>query len=250
MRQSKLIRYYGTTERMTEKEAYRCEKYLKRNQERIITKGRFLIDGKALNKPYNLDCFNCHLVHRETCCENGQPYAVEEWQIPLIEKESAIIAEKYFNGRLREKTLQSGCFEQTEPGVVRMEKGSCMFYGEVEGKRCCYLHANGVREEKDVYSIKPFSCQLYPIDLIEVGDHLLITALTEETASFSRWGSDYLEAFYCANLDRRKHAHHIDEKHFAVDDYQSAYYWGKELIIRSLGQDTYDILHETVQENG
>ncbi|PPA91452.1 DUF3109 family protein [Brevibacillus laterosporus] len=249
MRNDVTYGYYGTTERMSQKESYHFHKYVKKKKNRLVQKGHFYIDVDALQRPCHLDCFNCHIVHRETCCENGQPYAVQDWQLSLIEAESRSVAAAYLNGRSQQRVMEHGCFESAEPGVVRMEKGSCLFYGQVDGQRCCLLHAHGLREQKDVYSIKPFSCQLYPIDFVMMdNENILITALTEETASFSRWGHEYLEIFYCANQEKRKQATHIDEQLFSLDGYQPAYIWGRELIERSFGEDAYQSVIEAIYQ--
>ncbi|WP_139489526.1 DUF3109 family protein [Brevibacillus dissolubilis] len=236
-------RYYGTTDPMPKSEAYRCSKYLKRHKDDILLIGQYLIDTTALMTPCNLDCFHCSSVHRETCCEGGQPYSVDGWQIPLLEQEGPQIIERFFTGSAHRYASQHGIWDrEKEAGTPATCSGSCLFYREVDGTRLCAIHAHAIRADKDVYSLKPFSCQLYPIELIQLGSYVLITALTEETAPFSRWGYDYLDSFYCSNLKKRQVATHIDPDRFRVEDYQPAYVWGEEVISRAFGPELYDQL--------
>lgn len=231
-------KYYGTPDAMPEKEAYHCAKYIKRNQENIVVIGRFLIDTEALRTPFNLDCFQCRLVHRETCCENGQPYAVDQWQVPLLEQAAPTITENYFSPIAQKQTEQYGIWGRDRvPGTLRLQHGSCIFFTEINGVHCCSIHAHAEANSQEVYPVKPFSCQLYPIDLIDLGEQILITAVNPQTAPFSRWGTDYLDNFYCANLERRKQANHIDGNLFAIDQYRPAYQWGLTTIEHAFGKE-------------
>ena len=248
MKNLQSYKYYGTTDLMSQQEAYRCAKYLKQHRASLVAHGRLLIDTKALLTPCNLDCFRCHLVHRETCCENGQPYAMEEWQSKRLEEVADPVIRKYMQGSAGERLMQSGIWDQAKGrGNIQQYRGSCGFLTEVNGSRCCAIHAYAVQENQEVYPVKPFSCQLYPVELIQVGEQILVTALDEETASFSRWGADYLESFYCSNLSRRKAAKHLDEALFALEAYQPAYRWGKYIIENALGKEAYEAVEAAVE---
>jgi hypothetical protein len=229
-------RYAGTPDPMGEREAYHCERYLKRNKAAMLPVGRFLIDIPALLTPFHLDCFHCREVHRETCCENGQPYALDSWQIPMLEKEAPAIAERFLSEREWETYSQSGIFESgSTAGTIRLRNGNCLFFTEWDGRPACAIHAYAEETGRDLYPIKPISCQLYPLDLIDTGECVLVTALQEETAAFSRWGTDYLDRFYCASVDRRRQAKHIDPSLFALEGYRPAYQWGISIIRRMIG---------------
>lgn len=238
MKMKRAFRYVGTPDPMTDKEAYHCEKYLKKNKHAMVRAGRYLVDMRALMALFHLDCWNCRAVHRETCCEGGQPYAVEKWQIPILEGDFPSISAALSDDAERNNWQTNGIWDQREhPGTIRTRHGNCLFYQENNGRYGCAIHAYAEQTGKEVEPLKPFSCQLYPIDLIEVGEDILLTAVTDETSSFSRWGTDYLEQFYCASPSRRKLATHMDEKLFALDGYRPAYEWNLPLLRYVLQED-------------
>lgn len=228
-------RYYGTPDPMTEREAYHCEKYLKRKKDRIIQVGRFLLDSDSLLAPFHLDCGNCRSVHGQTCCEGGQPYSVDKWQMPLIEATTPKAVAAFLQGRSAHPSLW--CAQGYSPGSIPLHEGSCYFYGPIGEGHGCILHAYAEKKGEEVYPLKPFSCQLYPLDLIQIEEKVLITAVTEETAAFSRWGNDYLKNFYCASLERRKAADHLPAEVFAVAGYRPAYQWGNEFLQETFGTE-------------
>ncbi|GAA4710575.1 DUF3109 family protein [Brevibacillus fulvus] len=243
--------YYGTPDRMTQKEQYHCEKYIKRHRERLIAVGRYLIDQEALLAPFNLDCFHCLHVHRETCCENGQPYAVADWQRATLEQTAPAIAELYLSEAVKKQVNQQGIWEagSRTPGNLALRHGSCLFYTEIDGKKCCSIHAYAEAHQHELYPLKPFSCQLYPLDLIQADEQILITAVTRDTAAFSRWGSDYLDNFYCASKDRRKAAEHLAPEHFAIEDYRPAYLWGLAFIGGAFGPEVAETLKDIMENH-
>ncbi|WP_134682963.1 DUF3109 domain-containing protein [Brevibacillus migulae] len=240
-------RYYGTPDPMTEREVYHCEKYLKRKKDRIIRAGRYLIDQEALLAPFHLDCGNCRSVHGHTCCEGGQPYSVNKWQVPQIEE----TAPKAIESFLKDRTVHPSiwCAQGYRPGNIPVHEGNCYFYGPIGGGYGCMLHAYAEANGEAVYPLKPFSCQLYPLDLIQIGEEILITAVTEQTASFSRWGTDYLENFYCASLSRRQAAVGMAEDQFAIAGYRPAYQWGLELLREAFGVEVELAVANAVKES-
>lgn len=231
MSRKPLFRYVGTPDPMTRGESYRCEKYLKRNKAALVEAGDYLVDVPALLTLFHLDCGNCRTVHRETCCEGGQPYALEERQVSLLNRELPAI-DRHFSANKRFPTWsEQRIWDDRQPaGTLRLEHGHCVFFQEINGKYGCAIHAYAEQTNAELYSLKPFSCLLYPLELIDTGEKILLTALTEETAAFSRWGTDYLEQFYCASVKRRRLAAHLDERHFALEGYRPAYEWNLPLL--------------------
>lgn len=240
MRNGRNYSFVGTSDPMTSSEVYHCEKYLKRNKNSLIQAGEYLVDTAALLALFHLDCGNCRRVHRETCCEGGQPYAVDRGQIPLLESEWPAIAAQMGDSCKAGKWLEHGMWDR-QPGVIRMEHGNCLFYQERNGRYGCAIHAYAEQLERDVLALKPFSCQLYPLDIIATDQGILLTAVTKETSTFSRWGTDYLEQFYCASKERRKVATHIDKSLFALDGYRPAYMWNLPLFRSLLGDEAMRI---------
>ncbi|MEJ8545319.1 DUF3109 family protein [Brevibacillus borstelensis] len=223
---------------MNEREVYACKKYIRKHRAAMKEVGRVLLDLPALLTLFHLDCENCRLVHRETCCEGGQPYAVENRQADLLERESGAIARQLWSERDQRGWAAEGIWDKHYGlGTIRMDHGNCLFYKEIDGRHGCSIHAYAERSGADVVALKPFSCQLYPLEVIDMGEAILLTALTEETAPFSRWGTDYLEHFYCASIQRRMAAAHLDEHFFALTGYKPAYQWNIPLLHALLGSD-------------
>jgi|GEM_PF-814856 hypothetical protein len=231
MSKQPLFRYAGTPDPMTREESERCKKYLKRHEAELVKAGRFLVDVSALLTPFHLDCANCRTVHSETCCEGGQPYALESWQTSRLCRELPAITRHFFGERGTSGWTEENIWDQRKlPGTLRLTNGRCVFFREIDGIYGCALHAYAEQTNAELHALKPFSCQLYPLDLIDTGKSILLTALTAETASFSRWGSDYLEQFYCANRKRRREASHLDENRFSLAGYRPAYEWNLPLL--------------------
>ncbi|RNB85079.1 DUF3109 family protein [Brevibacillus fluminis] len=242
-------RYYGTSDPMSGKEAYQCDRYVKRQKANLYVYGRYLLDMPALMRPFHLDCWQCRKAHRETCCENGQPYAVADWQKPILDAAAGEIVERYFPQQAKESVVRHGIWDTFNTvGSLRSQHGNCVFFKEINGRNCCAIHAFAESDGKDVYQLKPFSCMLYPLELIEMGDTLLITALTDETAHFSRWGFDYLEQFYCASLDRRKLAKHLDHSLFSLEGYRPAYEWNEFIIHQAFGVDVVNTIRTLAEQ--
>ncbi|USG63790.1 DUF3109 family protein [Brevibacillus ruminantium] len=243
MKESSHFRYIGTPDQMNEKEAYSCKKYIKSHRESMKRVGNLLIDLPALLTPFHLDCGNCRHVHHETCCEGGQPYALENKQADLLEKMSGAIANQFWSESAQRKLAAEGIWDKHfGVGTIRMDHSNCLFYKEINGSYGCSIHAYAQKAGMDVVPLKPFSCQLYPLELIDTGDMVLVTALTGETAAFSRWGTDYLQHFYCASMDRRKAAQHLDAELFALDGYKPAYQWNLLLLQAYLGENAAELL--------
>lgn len=248
MRAKKTIRYVGTPEPMTEKEVFHCEKYVKKNRAKLVRAGRYLVDVQALLSLFHLDCWNCRAVHRETCCEGGQPYAVEAWQIPIIEREIPAISTRLSDVREQNNWEAHGIWDGHQLlGTIRERHGNCLFFQENDGRYGCAIHAYAEHTGQDLHPLKPFSCQLYPLDLIETHEGILLTAVTEETSSFSRWGTDYLEQFYCASQERRRLASHLEDSLFALEGYRPAYVWNLPLLHYLLQEETERVI-EVLEE--
>ena len=231
MSKKPLFRYAGTPDPMARGESDRCRKYLKCHEADLVEAGRFWVDVPALLAPFHLDCANCRNVHQETCCEGGQPYALESWQVSRLSQELAAITRHFYGEQGSSRWSEKHVWDHRQPpGTLRLTNGNCVFFQEINGKYGCAIHAYAEQTNTEMLPLKPFSCQLYPLDLIDTGEKILLTALTEETASFSRWGNDYLEHFYCASLPRRRKASHLDENHFTIEGYRPAYEWNLPLF--------------------
>ncbi|MGD8191738.1 DUF3109 family protein [Brevibacillus ginsengisoli] len=234
--------YYGTPDLMGEKEIYRLKKYVKQKKAKLVESGRFLLDLEALNRLFMLDCFNCKDVHQETCCEKGEPYSVPYQQVQRMERYVAQMKDGYLMPEVKQTIQEKGVWQTGTLDTIKRHEGNCLFVTTCNGKSCCAIHAHAAAHDHDVFPVKPFSCQLYPIDLIRMPDKILITSLTEETVGFSRWSKDYLELFYCSSMERRLSDRALAEEVFPVKGYRSAYSWGRDVLLREFGSSLVEVL--------
>lgn len=248
MRTRESYTYYGTPDVMGEREIYRLQKYLKQKKSKLVASGRFLFDLESLEQPFLLDCFNCKTVHQETCCEKGEPYSVPYQQVKRIEEYVAKMEEGYLLPGAKQAIQEKGIWQTGTLDTIKRHEGNCLFVTICDGKSCCAIHAHAAALDHEVFPVKPFSCQLYPIDIIRMPDKILITALTEETVGFSRWSKDYLDMFYCASRERRAKDLAVPNHLFPVEAYRSAYSWGREILLLEFGPSVGEALDPYFEE--
>jgi hypothetical protein len=234
-------RYYGTPESLGFTEALAVYGYIvPRLDKTILRHGKYLIDTEALLMPVNLDCFHCHLVHGHNCCEQGQPYSMHGENLDLFKTHAFTILDDYTTDGRAEEARRKGLFEKTANTnyypSIRKFKGNCLYLVEENGKRLCAIHRYALEQGIDPAKIKPFSCSLFPLEIIESDQGLLITALTKETESFSRWGDYYRKRYSCVNPKRRPE--NTPGEYFAEKDYISAWMWSRNLLVSYWGEDT------------
>ncbi|MBN6188144.1 DUF3109 family protein [Aneurinibacillus sp. BA2021] len=234
-------RYYGTPESLPFAEALAVYEYIvPRLGTSIHRHGHYLIDRDALLTPANLDCFHCHLVHGHNCCENGQPYSMHGENLDTFNEHALPILEAYTQDGRVEAVKKNGVFEQNAHTnhypSIRKYKGDCLYLIEADGKRLCAIHRYALAKGLDPARIKPFSCSLFPLEIIESDLGLLITSLTPETEAFSRWGDYYRRKYACVNPKRRPDG--TPERHFAQADYVPAWNWARDLLISYWGEET------------
>ena len=263
---SKTYFFVGTPLELTEGEAYHLQKYSKKAR----AKGQivqvhaphlphpFAIDLAALATPVLLDCERCHQAHAESCCEGGFPFPPTADLLPVLDLFSPLIAGRHLDAaaqaQIRERGLFAAHLETAgHPTIGTAEGGNCLFC-RVEGEGpACAAHRFALEQGRAPHELKPLSCLLYPLDLIadETGS-VLLTALTAETARFSRWGEDYRLDFLCANRDLRERVaagepeglrpnirRELDGQSFALERYRPAYQAGRETLIARYGLELY-----------
>lgn len=233
--------YYGTQDALSTKETYHYKKYMKRANIQVM--GRFRFDP-ALFMPVNLDCLNCKLVHSTTCCEGGQPYSMESANSKLLHTHSEAIIQKHLDPtrlRIAQETgyMETASADPFSPTIKQCE-GNCFFLGNQGDQFYCSIHRYALESELSPWLLKPFSCSLFPLDIIQDEDKLLIMAVTPETASFSRWGKDY-EHFFCINYEKRKEAE-LSPELFSIKDYQPAWTWSQDLLEQSFGKECIEYI--------
>ncbi|HJV44903.1 MAG TPA: DUF3109 family protein [Bacillota bacterium] len=227
--------YYGTREQLSHKEAYALKKYLKRHS--LLTYENFLLDP-ALFTWVNLDCHHCRQVHPTTCCEDGQPYSMSIEAEELLATHAKDIIQYYHEPSRMKQLEQVGFLEITERtngiSTIRKCDGNCFFYVADDASGYCSIHRYAEQQQLDHGKIKPYSCTLFPLDIIEMEGSLLLTALTEDTMSFSRWGKEYSE-YLCVNFALRK-TKGLPEDHFPLAGYKPAWHWSRELLLQTFGE--------------
>jgi len=261
-------RFIGTPLPLAEREVYHLGKYLKKARQSggIVAYEQFDLDLAALVTPVQLDCENCHLAHHESCCEGGFPFPPERDLLAVIDEHSAGILSRFFTDESAMQIGEQGLFEaflETDghPTITTLD-GNCAFC-RVEGQGpACMAHRYALEIEMKPEDIKPLSCLLYPLDLIEHEEtgRVLITALTANTARFSRWGEDYFQDFLCANPAAREAVarevtdlrdnirRDIPSDVFALGNYQPAYQAGKGTLTTLYGEALWQVIDERVQK--
>jgi hypothetical protein len=237
--------YYGTEEYLSKKEVFHLKKYRKKTP--FISYENFHIDP-AIFTPMNLDCKHCLKVHSSTCCENGQPYSMSKETVKDLNLHAKEIIKKHLDEeRLTEALLHGYMEPESQPNGARSIKtckGDCFFFQKTETDSFCSIHRYAEDNGNDPLHLKPYSCTLFPLDIIQDGNEIILTVLTGETESFSRWGSEYRE-YLCINLDLRKTRDLADE-YFTTDRYKPAWEWNQSLLEHSFGSH----LVVAIAENG
>lgn len=261
-------RFIGTPLPLTEREVYHLGKYLKKARQAggIVAFEQFDLDLTALLTPVQLDCQNCHLAHHESCCEGGFPFPPESGLLSVIDEHSERMLSRHFTAEAAAQIREAGLFEaflETDghPTVTTLD-GNCAFC-RIEGKGpACMVHRYALEVGIVPEDFKPLSCLLYPLDLIEheATGRVLITALTANTARFSRWGEDYFHDFLCANAKTRADVaaaetdlrdnirRGIASDVFALENYQPAYQAGKGTLTTLYGEALWQAIDEQVQK--
>lgn len=229
--------YYGTQEALPDQEAYHFKKYEKRTAWQSFK--NFYIDSSILT-PVNLDCQHCRKVHPVTCCEDGQPYSMTLKAEENLAQHASHIIEAYFDPDKKLHAQQHGYTErlpyaQKTASVSVIKKcgaGHCFFLGYDKEQETqepfCTIHRYAEQHSLPLYDLKPFSCSLFPLDIIEAGGKLYLTALTQETAKFSRWGYEY-QHYICVNKQLRETLE-PELPYFALESYKPAWKWNRSLL--------------------
>jgi len=264
---SKTYFFVGTPLELTEQEVYHLQKYCKKAR----AKGQivqveapqlghaFEIDLAALATPVLLDCARCRQAHAESCCEGGFPFPPTEDLLPVLDILSPLIAARHLDEAAQVRIKERGLFDAYletagHPTIAAAEEGNCLFCRVEEDGPACAAHRFALEQGRAPHELKPLSCLLYPLDLIADEDGtLLLTALTADTARFSRWGEDYRLDFLCANLDLREKVAagetdgmrpnillNMDERAFAPERYRPAFLEGRDTLIARYGLELYN----------
>lgn len=228
--------YFGTQDELSKKEAFHFKKYCKRTA--LFSFGRFIIDP-AINTLVNLDCMNCHQVHPMTCCEGGQPYSTDRASEERLKKAAPSIIGLYLNEKQQEEAAERGYMEDYSAGplspTIKLCEGNCFFYVKGEQESYCSIHRYALDHHLSPLELKPMSCSLFPMDIIQMDSQLFFTAITPDTASFSRWGSEY-EDHLCINRKKREDAA-MSANVFSLGDYRPAWQWCRDLLQQTFGNE-------------
>jgi hypothetical protein len=242
-----LSTYFGTQEHLTNKEMFHLKKY--RKNIAVYNFKQFRIDP-AIYTPVNLDCSHCHLVHPSTCCEHGQPYSMSKEAEDRLDKHVPQIIANYLDEDRRVEAAETGYMEKIphteEIQSVKTCEGDCFFYCKTDTESFCSIHRYTEEQQWPSFMLKPFSCSLFPLDIIEEQGEIFITALTRNTMSFSRWGSEY-SGFLCIDLKERQKAD-ISPLHFTLMGYKPAWEWNRSLLRDSLGESLISYIDSLTYE--
>jgi hypothetical protein len=242
------IKYYGTQESLSKKEEFHFKKYRKKAS--FLKYKHFYIDP-AIYTPVNLDCKHCHIVHASSCCENGQPYSMTVEAENLLKEHAPDIIKKYLDDERLADAMLHGYMEQITTNntstfntvqSIKTCNGDCFFLQKSGKETYCSIHRYAEEKQVPPLEFKPFSCTLFPLDIIQYHNEILLTAITKETASFSRWGTQY-NNYMCIDLDVRKKSDLADE-YFTINSYKPAWEWNGSLLEHSFGSDLITFISE------
>ncbi|RXT07279.1 DUF3109 family protein [Ammoniphilus sp. CFH 90114] len=241
--------YYGTQDQLSKKEAFHLKKYYKKHS--FISSGRFIIDP-AIFTNVNLDCKNCHRVHVMTCCEGGQPYSTDPESEEKLRKAAPSIIKTYLDEKRQWEADQSGYMEKFAVGpqhpTIKLCEGNCFFFVKDDDESYCSIHRYALDHQRSPLDLKPMSCSLFPLDIIQMDSTLFVTAITPETTAFSRWGYEYKDHL-CVNREIRE-AEQISPELFSIDGYRPAWEWCRDLLQTTFGDEIITIIMQSETTNG
>jgi hypothetical protein len=180
--------------------------------------------------------------------ENGRPYSMTKVAEDYLHVHASDIIKQYLDKDHWDEASGHAYMEQVSPynnvQSITTCKGNCFFLHKTNEESFCSIHRYAENSGKDPLKLKPYSCTLFPLDIIQDNGEIMLTTLTKETESFSRWGSEYNE-YLCINLDLRKTRDLADE-YFATDRYKPVWEWNHSLLERSFGSELVELLLNTV----
>jgi hypothetical protein len=233
--------YYGTEECLSKKEAFHLKKYRKKAS--FISYANYRIDP-AIFAPMNLDCKHCLKVHSSTCCENGKPYSMSKETVKDLNLHAKDIIKKHLDKERWTEALLHGYLEpESQPNRARSIKtckGDCFFFKKTDNDSFCSIHRYAEDNGNDPIHLKPYSCTLFPLDIIQDGNEIILTVLTKETESFSRWGTQY-NGYLCIDFNLRKTTN-LSADYFKIKDYKPAWEWNRSLLQHSFGNDIIEAI--------
>jgi hypothetical protein len=241
--------YYGTREDLENKELFHFKKYKKKN--RFTSFGYFFIDHSVFTL-VNLDCKNCHRVHTFSCCEDGKPYSMTKGSEDFLQQHALQIIKEHLDIDRLFEARQNGytepVSEDSKIESIKTCKGNCFFLKKEENISYCSIHKYSEMNHIAPAEMKPFSCSLFPLDIIQVDNEIYITLLTPETESFSRWGTQYRD-YLCVNMNRRKEIN-LEDPIFLEKNYRPAWRWSENLLSTYLGKEIIQKLIELEADDG
>jgi hypothetical protein len=250
--------FFGSDESLSTKEAFHFKKYLKKVN--FFEYKNFLVDP-AIFTLTNLDCRNCKLVHPSSCCEDGQPFSMTRKQEQILAAHAHHIIGNHLTEAHVEDALLHGYLETVplQKNVQQIKKcnGDCFFLAN----NMCSIHQYAEVQGLQADELKPFSCTLFPLDIIGFENKLVITSLTRRTSYFSRWGDSYKD-YICINSSlRRSMEFQVDENNltekkdeakvnvpFELDGYKAAWMWNKSLLNSHFGNDLIQFIERIMIE--
>lgn len=220
-------------------------RYMRRNRDvikqTIVDGKKYFIDTSTLSLPccYN-GCLKCVMCHGTDCC-SGSPYSFDDVYAKRIDKIFPnLVEEGFFTADQLSFIQRYGYysidmadayepFDNSMAKTIRNNGEYCVFHGCNDNESYCILHRYALEHDIDPYEIKPPSCFLLPLDVIEFDNSdVLIFGYSEDTLEFTRW-FDELYQFSCVNKP-------VGESFMCFKDYKPLYL-AQEKFIRYFFSD-------------
>ncbi len=153
----------------------------------IVKFRNFLIDTERLvGERWECHHRKCVKLRGRNCCD-GPTHALPEWQVKRIDRDLEGII-RYLPENRRMEIHKRGAWHRT--GATRTLDERCLFWYRTPGReeRCAlqtFAHQQGV----DLFSLKPFSCSLYPMEAISIDGKIFLTSYLPpaQPFRFGRW---------------------------------------------------------------
>ena len=143
---------------------------------------------------------------RESCCMELTASITEKEKAALKNFHEEIKAFMSLRDRGWSRISHEDCFELGEDNDIEMKKRHkrCIFsYLDSQGRILCSIESIARKKKMNVLDIKPITCLLFPMLLVDLNDNFLITVLDEENYEVAGF-SEEIKKYECIRENQGK----------------------------------------------
>lgn len=261
---SNLIRAWTNDRKLPDDTSVRFLKYLQEHKSGLISIGDFVFDKASLLTLVNLKmCDKCLHYQEHDCC-GGNSRTMPKEQVERVREILPQVVESMNSPRIQDAFNRFGGLTTKGATSTRGHPESyCMFsYQEGDCARCA-IHKWCLREGKEPWEYKPYSCSLFPLEgVIMPSGVTVVFCGNSDTADFSMW-SYRLRNRVCVNFENlhralardireNKYLRSLNIDNLIQDKVSEGYrpvYLEQESVLRYfLGNSTYEKLVEEMEQ--